>query len=208
MADFPNEPMYQNELAWSLGMSGYRLGGHEADSEAACRRAIAIEEKLMVASPTVPDYRYVVGMCYSALGNLLLAAGRNLDAEAALRQAEDHLEKLWRDFPKTRRFSYRSSRVGILMQLARLRLITGRRQEAEEICRQVSEMLEALRVGCPVAFRHYMADHYLSLGSLFRDAGHAQEAEQAFRESRSFKEKFVSDLPTRAEDRDKPGSDK
>ena len=62
VSEFPREPIYRNDLAWTLYTEGGLLAAtRPQDAEKAYRRALEIGEKLVSESPAVPDYQFVVG---------------------------------------------------------------------------------------------------------------------------------------------------
>jgi tetratricopeptide (TPR) repeat protein len=132
VSEFPRDPIYRNELSFALLQEGSRLADRPDDAERGYRRAIAISEQLVRESPTVPDYQYVVGLCYYRLG-ARLPADRRAEVEEACQQAVRISEQLLADFPE-----WASSDFGGLFihghnALQTLLLENGRPREAEAI---------------------------------------------------------------------------
>src|SRR5678815_1479098 len=142
---FPHEPKYCNELAWAWREEGGRLSGIRAeDAEKAYRQALLIEERQVAESPTVPDYQFVVGVCYCDLGILLRNTSRLEDAEKAFRIAIETLEKLIADFPNLRPSTHGGFLSTSYDNLFDLLKSAGRDQDAENIARQAIDHYEKL----------------------------------------------------------------
>ena len=72
----------------------WRQTGRPAEAEQVYRRAIALFEKLVAESPSVPDYQNGLASSNARLASLLQASGRRVEAEQEYRRAIALAEKL------------------------------------------------------------------------------------------------------------------
>src|SRR5262249_5642185 len=91
-------------------------------------------------SPTVPDYRYVVGLCYYTLADLLTSTERRTEAEAAYRQAARTAEELVADFPGWALSDFGGLFMRCHAALQALLLESGRAEEAEGVYLRAREI--------------------------------------------------------------------
>ena len=88
----------------------------ESEVEKACRRAIALGQRLTADCPDVPDYRLDLAQSYSSLSNTLCfqaqTSGRIQEAEQACRQALELCEKLPPKFANTPECALDADAVG------------------------------------------------------------------------------------------------
>ena len=172
VSELPREPLYRNELAWAVYSEGKRLAGtRPRDAEKAYHRALEIEEKLVSESPTVPDYQFVDGRCYQALGDLLRQAGRIQEAEDAFRRAIQVLEKLITSFPRFRPTAYGESRLASLNSLGALLSASGRTKQAEQVYTHQIHFVQKLAAANPE-----VADYRDQLVQLYSSSGQWEKA--------------------------------
>src|SRR5262249_38975140 len=92
-----------------LAASYYNLGrlysttGRNAEAEAACRRAIEIQERLATAHPEVTDCRHDLAKSHNLLGNLYRAIGRLVEAEESYKKGFRLWQALMTDHPQSQR---------------------------------------------------------------------------------------------------------
>jgi serine/threonine protein kinase/tetratricopeptide (TPR) repeat protein len=146
--EYPREPKYCNEFSWSLKIEGDQLRGtNTTEAEKSLRRALALEEKQVVESPRVPDYRFVVGTIYLSLGILLKETGRPEEAEEDLRLAIEIFEKLLNDFPGLKPSNYLTHLFTTRDTLISLLASSDKQHALEEAVQQARtvELWEKLR---------------------------------------------------------------
>jgi tetratricopeptide (TPR) repeat protein len=175
-AEFPNLPVYREELAETYNNLGILLGGlgelsRPGEAETAHRQALAIQEKLVTEFPSVPRYRGILAVSHGSLGLLLVNQGKRNEAEAAYRQALALREKLVDDFPNMPEF--RRDLAGSKGNLGLLLAGQGKLTEAEAIYRQALAIQEKLAADFP-----NVPQHRLRVGASQGNLGNLQITKQ------------------------------
>jgi serine/threonine-protein kinase len=196
-ADFPTEPRYRRDLAYSHNELGSVLAdlGKRAEAEAAYRQALALQERLAADFPWEPQHRQDLAASHNNLGILLADLGRQAEAEAAYRQALALQERLAADSPAVSQYRQELAKshnnLGILLR------DLGRQAEAEAAYRQALALQERLAADSPAVsqYRQELAASYNNLGDLLADLGEWAEAEAAHREALALQERLAAGFP-------------
>jgi tetratricopeptide (TPR) repeat protein/serine/threonine protein kinase len=145
------------------------------EAEVTFRKALAVQEPLVLDFPAVPAYRAEFAGTLTDFGRLVQPA-RPQDAEQAYRQALAVHEKLVDDFPTVG--IYQLSWLANRAQLFNLLRNTGQFQEAEKLNRQGIARLEKYAAANPRVpnYRRELARSHNLLGILLRNAGQNDEA--------------------------------
>jgi tetratricopeptide (TPR) repeat protein len=180
-------------------------GGHEEfrtqESEMLLRRALAIEEKLAIDYPTVPDYKQLVAACRKFLACLLRASDRSDEAEKTFRESLQLDEHLVADFPLV--LDYGWELFDMRRRLLQMLFESGRFEEAERTSRESLALLEKLpgNFRSLPNFRHVLAHNYHCLGEVLCAAGRIPDAEKAYRRALAIWDELVAAFPSVAEHR-------
>ncbi|HUE72287.1 MAG TPA: protein kinase [Pirellulaceae bacterium] len=158
----------------------YWLLGQATQSEAACRQAIAILEKLEAEFPNVPSYRHELAISYRRLGFKIRQAGDK--AAACYRQAIDRHERLVAEFPRD--LAYQESLAHDYNSFA---FFLGQSQpaESERVYRKAITALEDLVSQAPDEdkYRRSLAEVSRAHGVLLWRTSRFGEAEQSLRQT-------------------------
>ena len=149
-------------------------------------------EKLTVDFPASPKYREDLAGSYNNLGVLLRDAGKPREAEGPFRKARRTAGEARRRVPRCTpvppRVGQKSPQHGDSVDR------TGGRPGAGVT--PALTLREKLVAEHPAAhYRHDLASSHHHLGLMFRNAGKRPEAEAAFREALSLREKLVEEFP-------------
>jgi tetratricopeptide (TPR) repeat protein len=163
-----------------------------AEFEAPCRRALALQEKLVADFPTVPEYRRGLGVSYHNLGMLLQLTGRPRPAEMAYRQGLAIRERLVAEFPGVP--DYSSELATTLSNLGQLLLDGGKPGEARALLgRAIEYQRRALKSNArhPV-YRRFLSGSYRMLATTLLALREHDGAAGAARElARIFPDQFA-----------------
>jgi serine/threonine protein kinase len=122
------------QLTWELGRQGEAL--------AANRRALAMVERMVAATPLDPESRSALAQCHTRIGFTLRTMGRTDEAMQSYGQARAIQEPLAREHPGVARYrevlSWTLSNLGVIEQ------DLGRTAEAIHLHRQALEIHEGL----------------------------------------------------------------
>jgi tetratricopeptide (TPR) repeat protein len=116
--------------------------GRQPEANPAIRRAIALEEKLVADSPSVPGYRYTLALSQANLAGVLRTTGYHAEAQHAYHRAISLVEKLAMESPSVP--LYRSTLANLHSDLGLLLSQTGHPGEAEQEHGRAISLLEKL----------------------------------------------------------------
>jgi tetratricopeptide (TPR) repeat protein len=192
----PNDPDVIREIAWTRAWLGDMLlrFNRFQDAEAELRRALAIREKLLTASPSALHLLAEHAHNKVELARLLLDSSRPAEAETLVREAIAFRERMTRDYPKHydhwRRLALERDTLGDCL------LAMGRTREAEETIRRNVAIRQKLVAEFPEARVSYpLAWEFCALGLLLEDTDRRQEAAEAFRDAKKLFEAAVVETP-------------
>jgi tetratricopeptide (TPR) repeat protein/tRNA A-37 threonylcarbamoyl transferase component Bud32 len=189
------------ELRHDVGLAHRRLGkiyqefGENGKAEQSFRAAVAVQEELTAAFPTVRAYRQELARSHNNLAVLLHQPPRAQESEAAFRQAISLQEQLVKDFPEEPEFqqdlgeSY--SALGQVLDQA------GRPPEAEQAFRRSVDLLERAVAGSPaeVKFQRSLANCNNNWVVFQLRHGRTAGAEHVFRRDLAFFEERARQSP-------------
>jgi tetratricopeptide (TPR) repeat protein/tRNA A-37 threonylcarbamoyl transferase component Bud32 len=122
------------QLTWELGRQDDALAAH--------RRALALVERMVAATPDDPEWQFALGRCHTRIGFTLRTMGRPAEALLSYEKARSIQESLARGHPGVARnrevLSWTLSNLGVIEQ------DLGRTAEAIPLHRQALEIHEGL----------------------------------------------------------------
>jgi tetratricopeptide (TPR) repeat protein/tRNA A-37 threonylcarbamoyl transferase component Bud32 len=178
-----------------LGVLQTELGDQDA-AEATFRRGLDVLEPLLAEFPTNPRIRESLAETLDSLARLLRRKpGSTEEAEARLRLAVGHYQRLADDFPG--RAEYHRILARGWINLGSLYVNTGRPAEAEGPYRKAAETLEALQARVPdePKVRRDLGIARNNLGSTLEQTGHAGDAVAEFRRAIAIQSELVQRHP-------------
>ena len=203
VADFPDVPMYREELGKSCRNLGVVLVSQRLprEAEAAYRSALEIHGRLVSEIPGEPGYRRNLAKVHDALGLLLKDLGRPIKAEETFRTAlkiQEQLKPELLSVPEFRlELAHSHNNLAILLKGL------GRHEESTAAHAAARKEYEQLVVDFPnvAEYRNCLATSLYNLGNLLSDQGKSAEAEEAYRAALKFQERLVADFPSVPEHR-------
>ena len=148
-------------------------------------QALAIEEPLVKANPTITQYQDFLAIHYAGIGLVLSRKGHRDEAVAAFRRVVDVREALARANPTVP--GYQSTWAGELNNLGNRLFEAGRNAEALAAYRRALEIEEPVAKANPEVFQYqnYLATHHGNIGKVLVRTGHASEANASYGRARS-----------------------
>jgi WD40 repeat protein len=175
--------------------------GRVEEAMAACRKALAIFEQLVVAAPKSISHRAALARADHLLGSLLRSTGRTVEAEAVYAKALALTDAIVREEPSvaehcTELASLEGDRGDLLAD-------AGKLPEAERTYRRALALYQKLVDDSPrgVENRAGLATTLSRLGRLLGRTGRSAEAEQINRRAQAIHEKLASELPKKPDSR-------
>jgi tetratricopeptide (TPR) repeat protein len=196
VADFPDKPDYQLELARSCGqMSRILTTPDSGEAEEYLRRAERLLEKLVADYPAVPSFREVKATNHRRLAELFVRTNRPADAEAAYRQELAICEELATDFARWPQ--YREHVADSAWRLGNFLLKANHADEAEQVLHTALAAMEQAVADAPTQanFRRRLARQYVAAGNLMNKAGRTSDAEKAYQRAIETWEQLQADYP-------------
>jgi tetratricopeptide (TPR) repeat protein len=196
-ADFPSVSNIRYDVVRSLVMLAREVleASQPEQAEEAYAEAIAIEETLAKETPTIHFYRHRLGLTYWQFANFLSRTGKLPEAEKRYRQCITVYEKLAHDFPQISvagSLDDAYSRFGVFLRSR------GRHEEALKMYQvRINDLSKAIERNAPTEPRHreQLADTYRSLGVMLQGGGKPVEAEKAYRQGVTIREKLTLEFP-------------
>ncbi len=200
---FPDKPEYRLRLAEACNSRGGVLKDlsrlDEAEQE--FRQALALMDKLRAGPDAPSECGESLARIQGNLGTLLRDAGRLPEAISLLREAvatrEELLEQNPDSLPLRGQLSTSWNNLGTVLNAQR------KSREAEEAFEKALGVLDAGAVnviagGSPthLRFQHLRAQAWNNLGMMRREASRIAEAETAYREALTIKEKLADTFPS------------
>jgi len=172
-----------------------RVAGRPDESEASCRRAIALLEAAVAESPAAVGPRQELAASSDALGVLLADRGRVEEAEAADRRAIDLFERLVAEAPNLPR--PRDGLAKAYNSLGLLDRAVGSVAESEDLLRRQVAINDRLAGDFPdrPEYRRTLARGLTNLGILLREANRPRDAEPILRRALDLNEKLAARSP-------------
>jgi tetratricopeptide (TPR) repeat protein/tRNA A-37 threonylcarbamoyl transferase component Bud32 len=188
----------RRELGTVLARLGQLLVevGDEAAAEATLRRGLTVLEPLLTEFPTNPRIREGLADTLDNLGRLLRRKpGAAEEAEARLKLAVDHYQRLAEDFPGRPEYQRLLSRGWV--NLGVLYTTSGRLADAEPAFRRAAETLRVLRDRIPDEPKVHrdLGIALNNLGSTLEQTGRAEDAATEFRHAIAIQEEMVAKHP-------------
>jgi eukaryotic-like serine/threonine-protein kinase len=198
-ADFPDEPLYRNGLAFGLNNVGMLLRetGRTKEAEEAFDETVKFSKELVTAFPGRQDFRYALAVSSENLGSMLKISYRFEAAEKAMREAIALRKQLAAESPKWP--NYRNELAQGHLNLGTLLTEMGRTKEAELALQEAIGQSKPLVADYPTDpdFRHILATGLENLGFLMGEIGRLKEAEAPLREALSIAKPLAADFPGR-----------
>jgi serine/threonine protein kinase/tetratricopeptide (TPR) repeat protein len=191
-AQEPDHPDYRRDRAMCLNNLGNLLNkaSRLPEAEQAYRDALAIRQQLDSAE----DRRALAATCNN-LATLLQTRHQFSEAERSERQALNTLARLVAEFPKHAQYLLEQARCQ--GNLGELLAKTGHPADAEKLLKSSRSTFQQLAKNDPAVpdYRTEFAVGCDRLGNLWRDT-QPPEAERAYRQGLTWRERLVDDFPT------------
>ena len=175
--------------------------GRVEEAMAACRKAFAIFEQLVVAAPKSISYRADLARTDHLLGSLLRSIGRTVEAEAVYARALALTEAIVREELSV--VEHRAELASLEGDRGDLLAETGKLGEAERTYRRALALYQKLVDDSPriVDNRAGLAATLSRLGRLLGRTDRSAEAEQISRQVQAIQEKLATELPKKPDSR-------
>jgi serine/threonine-protein kinase len=200
-AEFPGEPKYPSELAYSHHNRGLILAdlGKPSEAEADYRAALAHYARLAANYPNTAHYRDMLASTRSDLGSLLAGLNKWADAADEHRAALALYKRLAAESPGVP--EYRRGLAQSRHHVAAVLAGQNKWLEAVKEHRDALAMRDQLVRDCPNVSRYRADSAYsrLSLGSVLANLEKPKEAEEEYRKAWTIYKKLVVDFPTVSE---------
>ncbi len=200
VADFPNNPQYQNLLGGILNDSALPEldQGKLTEARSLLQQADAHQQAALKLDPRNPRFRIFARNHQEMLSLTLIQLGQRNEAEKILRQCISIGEGIASDFPLVP--GYREDLAGSYGNLATLLIGMGpdRREDASRAFDQAGRLFQGLAAEYPdiPTYRKNLASLRMNLGHLLRDARRWKDAERAYHGAVEIGEVLLAGEPT------------